>query len=220
MYNHTGGLIVITCILSSPNYHWNSLFAHTQKKREGKESALTLRAPSPQPCWCCLLLLPHWNNGVAAWLGARRSLEPRESRLLRTTHYTCFSCVSHFLRRAAIPNLWLRCHTKSCHPTLPPHVSDACRYIEETISGHVVCRRRGCCGGSSSSSSQPRQQLHQHHGQNLVAQSVLAFRSHRAKHRSKRPLTECHLTAHQYADPELSASAPYEHISPEFNPVS
>lgn len=46
--------------------------------------------------------------------------------------------------------------------------------------GHVVRGRRvrtlRCCGGSA----QPRQRLHQHRGQTLVAQSVLAVSLHRA----------------------------------------
>lgn len=92
LYSHTGGLIIITFLLSAPNYHWKLVIYQNPPKRKAHLlRRLHLHSHADVVSCCC-----HWTDGRA-----RSSLEPRESSVLRTTHYTCFSKVSRiFLRRA------------------------------------------------------------------------------------------------------------------------
>lgn len=106
----------------------NSLFSKQKirkerKKRKGKhtysEGSISAAMLMLSPAGAA----PDWNGGGSA--PARRSLEPRESRLPGTTHYTCFSCVSHFFAAGSSPKPCdCSCHTKSWS-SAPPSLTHA-----------------------------------------------------------------------------------------------
>lgn len=79
MYSHTGGLIIVTCILSSPNYHWNSLF--TQNKIKGRERkphllwGLHLRSHAGVVSCYCRTGITVWRLGSGSAL-ARATWKP------------------------------------------------------------------------------------------------------------------------------------------------
>lgn len=167
------------------------------------ERALTPRAPSPQPCWCCLLLVLHRTDGAAAPARARRSLKPRESRVLRTTHYTCFSCVSrifiylfnfffvvaNLVTAAATQKSW--CYLPLLLLLLFPWRMPMCGgfFWARCVPELAVYAPRDAAAAAAVSHDNSISTT----DRNLVAQSVLAFRN--SLHRSqtpllKRPLTE------------------------------
>lgn len=151
-----------------------------------------------------------WRCGGSA--RALRSLEPREIRLLSTTHYTCFSCVYLVFAAGSSPKPCdCRCHT-SLGATPPPWRMPIYRkyILWARCAQETRCALRDAAAAvthddnNSSISTTDRTSW-------LRACSSLETAA--KTKRSKRPLMENHVNpAHQYADTELGASVLYEQL--------